>query len=446
MRLSVKHMLLVSILGFCACTNPPPHLILVISDTENLSQDADGVALGESLTAMKHFELGETGLPLTLTLRSKDNGERNLWVESRKGDDVLARGRIKVRFRRKKSTTYTVSLWHSCVDDGTNDGAMCSLSDPDLGRGECVAGLCSALECGDGIVGLDETCDDGNQLAGDYCSADCLTVIGSCGDGTRQDNEICEDANTQDDDYCSADCLTVTGLCGDNIQQGNEACDDGNTQEGDYCAADCQTVTGYCGDAMVQTGEDCDDGNNVGDDYCSEDCSATLGFCGDSVLQSIEACDDGGPTSGNDDGCPADCLTVDSGWLCSTVGASCSEICGDGLKVGEEVCDDANTSTHDGCAEDCRSIQSGWQCLVEGVACTLICGDGIEVVNENECDDGNTVTETCTYGSMDACTVCDASCQEAAGALSYCGDGDVDAADGGGVRPRWGNYIRMHLW
>ena len=47
-----------------------------------------------------------------------------------------------------------------------------------------------------------------------------------------------------------------------------------------------------------------------------------------------------------------------------------------------------------------------------------------------DCDDGNTTTETCDYGET-ACTVCDAQCQIIDGQVAYCGDGNIED----GVRP-----------
>ena len=41
----------------------------------------------------------------------------------------------------------------------------------------------------------------------------------------------------------------------------------------------------------------------------------------------------------------------------------CSEICGDGKKVGDEVCDDGDTSNANGCSSDCRSINLNWVCI-----------------------------------------------------------------------------------
>jgi cysteine-rich repeat protein len=81
---------------------------------------------------------------------------------------------------------------------------------------------------------------------------------------------------------------------------------------------------------------------------------------------------------------------------------------------------------------------SGGQCVAAtttcangctGNDCTVArCGDGV-VQPPEQCDDGNTVTETCTYGLM-SCTVCSSTCQLVAGATSFCGDGVVQTAAG----------------
>ena len=50
-----------------------------------------------------------------------------------------------------------------------------------------------------------------------------------------------------------------------------------------------------------------------------------------------------------------------------------------------------------------------------------------------QCDDGNTVTETCVYGDQ-TCTVCNQACQEQTLTGTYCGDGvvqDTEVCDDG---------------
>ncbi len=68
--------------------------------------------------------------------------------------------------------------------DGGSDGGGIDLGDPDV--------------CGDGSTTGTEACDDGNEVDGDYCSADCSAITGSCGDGVVQTNEGCDDQATVD--------------------------------------------------------------------------------------------------------------------------------------------------------------------------------------------------------------------------------------------------------
>lgn len=58
----------------------------------------------------------------------------------------------------------------------------------------------------------------------------------------------------------------------------------------------------------------------------------------------------------------------------------------------------------------------------------VLCGDG-RLEAAEQCDDGNTVTETCFYGEK-ACTVCTHVCLEHPGSVSYCGDGHIDGLFG----------------
>ena len=51
-----------------------------------------------------------------------------------------------------------------------------------------MAGEPSGLLCGDGVIGLGETCDDGNQEDGDGCSAACQTEGPSCLDDVSEPN------------------------------------------------------------------------------------------------------------------------------------------------------------------------------------------------------------------------------------------------------------------
>lgn len=58
----------------------------------------------------------------------------------------------------------------------------------------------------------------------------------------------------------------------------------------------------------------------------------------------------------NLDGCNLQCK-IEPGWTCT--GTTCVEICGDGLRVGDEVCDDGNLG---GCLANCLGPKSGFDC------------------------------------------------------------------------------------
>lgn len=147
-----------------------------------------------------------------------------------------------------------------------------------------------------------EECDDGNNLSHDGCSADCHNEAGReicnsgldedndgfidcddddcanhiwcnpiCGNGVLQLDEECDDG--EDTASCDADCTAPA--CGDghlNAAAG-EQCDDGNTTAQDGCDANCQSEA-VCGDGIVGSDEECDDGNTDNDcDGCTNTCT-----------------------------------------------------------------------------------------------------------------------------------------------------------------------------
>jgi cysteine-rich repeat protein len=244
--------------------------------------------------------------------------------------------------------------------------------DCDLGAGnsdapdaECRLD-CTPRRCGDGVAdpAFEEACDDGDNLSGDGCSADCSSLE-ICGNAVVDAGEACDDGNALGGDGCAADCAKVE-ICGDALVDEGEACDDGNTLSGDGCRADCQKVE-VCGDAIVDANEECDDGNQNNADDCDTDCQ-NLGACGDGALNGGELCDDGNNLSG--DGCRADCLKI--------------EECGDAIVDANEECDDGNADNTDACLADCAAPS---------------CGDGFERAGVEQCDDGGTApNDGCAAG------------------------------------------------
>ncbi|CAD8079606.1 unnamed protein product [Paramecium sonneborni] len=305
------------------------------------------------------------------------------------------------------------------------------------------------LACGDGIWDAGEICDDGNNVDGDGCSADCSTIedfyycipVGApincdknCGNGKLEsgapDLEQCDIGggstgctNCQVD--IGYDCdnsnplanpiSNCTKLCGNGSINAGEDCDDQNNTSSDGCS-DCVTDVGWicsgtpsvcskmCGNGLRDQGEECDDGNGVNNDGCSnckvdtdyvcsggsdttsDKCKAIPEICGDGIKKSTEECDDGNTLNG--DGCSKQCK-IEIGYSC--MGITCSSICGDGIKIQNEKCDDGNVLGGDGCDEMCR-IEKLYQCEGGSQAgrdqCILRCGDGIRDDSE-QCDDNN---------------------------------------------------------
>lgn len=77
---------------------------------------------------------------------------------------------------------------------------------------------------------------------------------GACGDGWLTFAEVCDDGNQQAGDGCSADCMS-TEVCGNGIVDGvrGEQCDDGNSNDSDGCANNCQLPVASCAGAVTCT-------------------------------------------------------------------------------------------------------------------------------------------------------------------------------------------------
>jgi cysteine-rich repeat protein len=219
-------------------------------------------------------------------------------------------------------------------------------------------GTTAGDSCGNGKVTGTETCDDGNTVAGDGCSAVCSTEVGFTCTGTPS---VC------------------TTICGDGVTVGKEGCDDGNQKPYDGCDGTCQIEPGWT---------------------CAGAPSVCTGTCGDGKLIGKEACDDGNTMAG--DGCSPTC-EIEPGFMCTGTPSACTTTCGDGIVAGTEGCDDHNTTPNDGCDGSCK-VELGYMCTGSPSVCKTVCGDGI-LAGTEQCDDGNTndadaCTNSCTKGQL----------------------------------------------
>jgi len=114
----------------------------------------------------------------------------------------------------------------------------------------------------------------------------------------------------------------------------------------------------------------------------------------------------------------------------------CTELCGDGLRVGDELvaghCDDDNTTAGDGCSAVCVE-ELGFDCVGTPSVCDEVCGDGL-VVGVEVCDGSNLdgLTDCTGLGYVNAGTLtCLANCSDydTAGCAPSCGNGAVEPGE-----------------
>jgi len=208
-------------------------------------------------------------------------------------------------------------------------------------------------------------------------------------------------------------------------------------------------VSPDCGDRVRDSIEACDDGNRNDGDGCAGDCMMieegyrcpTVGVlcvaivCGDSRIDPPETCDDSNAAGG--DGCSASCQR-EEGWTCSLPGVACAATeCGDGIVAGFEQCDDGDATPDDGCSADCQ-LEDGYKCDTPNADCVAIqCGDGNREGTE-QCDDGNvTPFDGCDVSCNNEpnCDggVCQAVCGDGVilpGTSEACDDGNTNDGDG----------------
>jgi len=339
----------------------------------------------------------------------------------------------------------------ACDDGNETSGDGCSADCRSVEFGwECPepGTACHAAYCGDGIAtylyeddyGIRwETCDDGNDVAGDGCN-ECLSELETrydlpsvCGDHQVERGEFCDDGNDAAGDGCF-DCRWEAGFkhldlatfvhapCGNGVLDEDvwngcesewEACDDGNTENGDGCDSSCELepfhscptpgeacVAASCGDGVVSSyvdewGHAYPEKSDPGVGGCPLTTDPYPFSCTDE--HGSRECNDHNQQNG--DGCTTDCRLEPPPWVCpGSPPYDCHQaVCGDHtLESSVEQCDDGNQTPGDGCSADCRTeVCNGDDCRVPH------CGDGkvesiwvprsLGTTWLEECDDGNVV-------------------------------------------------------
>ena len=216
------------------------------------------------------------------------------------------------------------------------------------------AGFGGSVEdpCGDGIQ-IWNSCDDGNTISGDGCSATCdvepgyaCTTPGApcrlqrCGDGFQDyifipgDPSVAPVGAGGDPGAGGSAGAAGAGGFGSYVYEG---CDDGNTVSGDGCSARCDVEDGFvcpqpgtlcheprCGDGFQDFIPGVGAGGAPGGAF-----DGAGGSAGAPGLGSFESCDDGNTVSG--DGCSSTC-DVEPGYLCMEPNTPCrAPRCGDGI-------------------------------------------------------------------------------------------------------------------
>lgn len=254
-----------------------------------------------------------------------------------------------------------------------------------------------------------------------------------CGDGDVEAGEECDDVNLVDDDGCSSACLIedgwacfgspsqCVGICGDEFIVGNEQCEDTNTESGDgcYCGITedgflCSTTALVCndinecasGNGPCATGATCSntfgsyfctctDGYAAVDDGCEDEDECSIGSCSPGACQNTDGsyqcecgtgyqwnttiyCDDVDECGPGFLSCSryANCTNTVGNYSCQCNdgfvgnGTQCDNVCGDGIVVEVEECDDSNSESGDGCS-DCV-FETGYSCIGQPSVCTDI--------------------------------------------------------------------------
>jgi cysteine-rich repeat protein len=196
--------------------------------------------------------------------------------------------------------------------------------------------------CGNAEVDDGETCDDGNTVGGDGCSADCQNE--NCIAQTVAPGypavPLCEDGKPCTDDFCNTaqnggTCRHRAKNCDDGFACTSDACVDGlcvNAPNHALCGDDDPCTDDFCspgiGCSTVANNDPCNDGDScTRDDRCLDLVCAGIpvevcGDCGDGIVEDPEECDDGNATFTNGEDCGVGCVRIPCGKPTNSTGSA----------------------------------------------------------------------------------------------------------------------------
>ena len=258
---------------------------------------------------------------------------------------------------------------------------------------QCACNEEQVSSCGNGFIQSGETCDDGNTIPGDGCSATCQI---ECGDGI---------VDTDASDGYSEECDTLladSATCNYDLGTGPFAC-----------------TSSVCGDDYLNTaaGEQCDHGNDPLYD-CDATCQSPL-VCQDSQEYTSCEAEIASPVVVSATECQTACATqidsaasIDSGcWIWDSTTSTCS--CGSGVGTPAAT----PTGSSGGLCQLCSGWWDGTYCWHEGElglgeTCNTICAPYGGTFDENtpgslgQCDwvNDDPLCATCLHFNPGAAT------------------------------------------
>ncbi|CAK71424.1 unnamed protein product (macronuclear) [Paramecium tetraurelia] len=221
-------------------------------------------------------------------------------------------------------------------------------------RSSVVCGLChiSCLECSNNT---NQSCTRCPSTREPLITNNTLEFSCKCRRGYYESNEkeclSCNDyVNPPTTHYCYS-------KCGDGIIQWKEDCDDGNDNYRDNCYK-CLNGNSFCLDYTCTACDAgrctaCIDGFYLTQDSICLPCDQSCKTC----IHQSDNCTDCIVYQPDGSGCVI--CNQDQGYQIQ--GDQCVHICGDGIKVQNEQCDDGNLENNDGCNQQCQ-IEEGYQC------------------------------------------------------------------------------------